>query len=114
MMITLPAESTRSAMTWSSRVSTSLTGFTIVRKEVMLTVMYTMSANTYAAGAKKKRDVSCQPSILFLVLLSCSANAQQLTQTSPVKEHGTFVPFEQFRKEADEAHADHAMEQCLG
>ena len=50
MIITLPADKTRMAIIWSSRVSTSRIGSTIVRREFIVTVRYTTMPNTYAAG----------------------------------------------------------------
>lgn len=49
MMIVFPAESTRSASIWSSRVS-SARGSATEREAGIPTVMYTATAKTYAAG----------------------------------------------------------------
>ncbi len=62
-MIVFAAERMRSASSWSSFVSTSGTGSATVRHDGMPTVMYTASANMYAAvgvwnvaeGPEKKR-----------------------------------------------------------
>jgi hypothetical protein len=48
MVNVFPAESTRSASIWSSRVSTPATGVTTVRMEGMVTVMYITVAETNA------------------------------------------------------------------
>ena len=44
----LPAESTRTASIWSSRVSMPTTGSTIVRSDGIVTVVYTAMPNTNA------------------------------------------------------------------
>lgn len=49
MTMTLPADRTRMAITWSSRVSTPLTGSAIVRRQLTVTLRYTAIANIYTA-----------------------------------------------------------------
>lgn len=49
MVNVFPAESTRSASIWSSRVSTPSTGITTVRMVGIVTVMYIAVAKTNAA-----------------------------------------------------------------
>jgi hypothetical protein len=51
MRMVLPADSTRMASVWSSRVSTPSTGVTIVRSAGIVTDVYTAMLNMYTAGA---------------------------------------------------------------
>lgn len=68
MVNVFPAESTRSASIWSSRVSTPSTGITTVRMVGIVTVMYIAVAKTNAAvkvrvfvfPKKKEKECSIQ------------------------------------------------------
>jgi hypothetical protein len=61
MINVFPAESTRSASIWSSRVSTPSTGVTTVRIEGIVTVMYIAVAKTNAAISFKFCGVRSVP-----------------------------------------------------